>query len=63
MRFARVPPVIVMCYGPLENTHIKSLPKWFTKLGLSAEAIKRRFLLINNQAAVFKKAGTQEKSD
>lgn len=45
------------CYGPSENPNTDSLTKWLSSLGFSDEEIKRRFLFINNQAPVFKRAG------
>lgn len=49
------------CYGPSENPNTASLANAFKNLGLNNEAIKRRFLFINNQAPAFKKAGIQFK--
>ncbi len=45
------------CYGPAENANTQALGERLAELGLSQEAIKRRFLSINSAAPVFQEAG------
>jgi sulfhydrogenase subunit delta len=45
------------CYGPAENINTESLTQRLKALGLTSESISRRFLLINNNAPAFAKAG------
>ncbi|NNM59474.1 MAG: sulfhydrogenase subunit delta [Legionellales bacterium] len=45
------------CYGPSENPNSQSLSRRFSNIGLSGEAITRRFRFINNQAPAFLEAG------
>lgn len=45
------------CFGPKENLNGKSLGRRFFSLGLSAEEVAQRFLLINNGAPDFQKLG------
>lgn len=45
------------CYGPAENPNTESLGQRFTGFGLSADAVARRFLSINNAAPAFAEAG------
>lgn len=42
------------CYGPAEKNNTASLAKQFQSIGLSSQAIARRFLFINNEAKSFK---------
>jgi len=42
------------CYGPQDTPNSSSLSQYFMKQGLSKEAIRRRFLFINNGAPTFK---------
>lgn len=45
------------CYGPAENINTDALGNRFEGLGLLAEQITGKFLLINNHAPEFKQAG------
>lgn len=45
------------CYGPAEHPNTASLAARLETLGLNRDAVARRFLLINNHAPDFAKAG------
>ncbi|MBF0209149.1 MAG: sulfhydrogenase subunit delta, partial [Oligoflexia bacterium] len=51
------------CFGPAENTNSLSLGKQLQEMGMSSEEISRRFLLLNNNAPVFKKWGEYFKKE
>jgi len=44
------------CFGPAENVNTEALGRRFRGLGLVAEEIARRFLVINNDAPAFRDA-------
>ncbi len=49
------------CYGPAENANTDALSEQFRLLGLTPQAIVRRFQSINSQAPVFLAAANQAK--
>lgn len=51
------------CYGPAENANTDALAMQFTHLGLTPEAIVRRFQSINSQAPVFLAAAGKLRAD
>ena len=50
------------CYGPAENTNTESLGNRLQGLGLTSDAIARRYLFINNSVDEFKQSGLDWKA-
>ena len=51
------------CYGPGENINDGSLGSWLQGLGLSPEAVSRRFRFINAEAEEFRAAADRARGD